>query len=293
LTAIRDKLRARVATMNNDRERLLRIAHKTTYGTVVRLRAGLIHAFIHGGNPDPVFARALDEIESTLLDGMIVAHVQATARTYAMFRAVKGIQLDRTSFTGILEAMQEPAQLEPAQLADIRAKYAVKAAKSASDAIAAAQKLIGEKARTIAATGINTRDGISALREAIDAAGLPVQDPRLLETVYRMEFNTAYSDARMIANDHPAIQEILWGYEYVTVGDDRVRPTHAALDRTRYAKDDPEWIKIRPPIDWGCRCSWCEILVDDVKLATPKPAPDYVEYNGTKIRIEVAPEFER
>lgn len=39
-----------------------------------------------------------------------------------------------------------------------------------------------------------------------------------------------------------------------TVGDDRVRPEHARLDKFTAKKSDPVWLRLWFPFDWGCRC---------------------------------------
>jgi SPP1 gp7 family putative phage head morphogenesis protein len=43
-------------------------------------------------------------------------------------------------------------------------------------------------------------------------------------------------------------------FEYVTMRDDRVRPTHAALDGMIRPVDDEIWMLYTPPIDYNCRC---------------------------------------
>ena len=47
---------------------------------------------------------------------------------------------------------------------------------------------------------------------------------------------------------------------YRTVGDGQVRPEHAALDGLTLPASDPEWSKIYPPNDWGCRC-WVDAIL--------------------------------
>ena len=43
--------------------------------------------------------------------------------------------------------------------------------------------------------------------------------------------------------------------EYVSIGDDRVRPSHADLDGLKAAVNDPIWNRIMPQNGWGCRCT--------------------------------------
>lgn len=43
-------------------------------------------------------------------------------------------------------------------------------------------------------------------------------------------------------------------WEYKTVGDDKVREEHAALDGLVLLHSDPLWDKIYPPNGWNCRC---------------------------------------
>lgn len=267
--------------MDNDRERILRESQKLTHGTIARLRSNIIRAYGRGEDPAEAFAQALPEIEGVLLDGLLVSHVMATARTKAMMRRVVGLELDRSDFTAMLERAMNGADVGPDQLRTIRAQYAAVAAEESKAALDAAQNAIGESARKIAASGVNRIDALSQIRDAIDRAGLPAQSPRLLETVYRTEFNTAYSGARLLANEDPAIQDILWGFQYVTIGDDRVRPTHRRLDKTRWDKDDPEWKRIAPPNGFNC-------FVPGTKVEGAFVAGLHAEYSGPVVTVETA-----
>lgn len=53
---------------------------------------------------------------------------------------------------------------------------------------------------------------------------------------------------------------------YMTQGDDRVRPWHAALEGFTARRDDfPSWMI--PPIEWGCRCYLVDMAGDAVQNA--------------------------
>jgi SPP1 gp7 family putative phage head morphogenesis protein len=43
--------------------------------------------------------------------------------------------------------------------------------------------------------------------------------------------------------------------EYVTIGDDRVRPSHADLDGLKLPVNHPLWNRIMPQNGWKCRCT--------------------------------------
>jgi SPP1 gp7 family putative phage head morphogenesis protein len=77
-----------------------------------------------------------------------------------------------------------------------------------------------------------------------------------LNTVYRMNLQTAYNAGKW-SEQQEAI-DVLPYIEYVTAGDDRVRPEHLALEGFIARKDDKRWDSIYPPNDWGCRCSTVE-----------------------------------
>lgn len=52
--------------------------------------------------------------------------------------------------------------------------------------------------------------------------------------------------------------------QYLTMEDDRVRPSHAALDGIILPKDDPFWEKHYPPWEWECRCRTRTMSADQV-----------------------------
>lgn len=82
-------------------------------------------------------------------------------------------------------------------------------------------------------------------------------------TWLKTEYNQAIGSAIMAAkyNDFVKNAKIMPFLKYLTVGDDRVRYEHAALDGIIRKITDAFWRTHYPPNGWGCRC-------DVVQLAT-------------------------
>lgn len=94
----------------------------------------------------------------------------------------------------------------------------------------------------------NTRSWTDFRNSAYDAGF------RFNKTWMQTEYDNAIAGAEMARKweDLTADHEYL---QYTTVGDDRVRPAHAALDKLTLHKSSQAWARIWPPNDWACRCS--------------------------------------
>lgn len=73
-----------------------------------------------------------------------------------------------------------------------------------------------------------------------------------LQLVYRQNMTSAFSEGRFKQMMQAA--DIFPNWEYVTVGDHRVRPAHAAMDGEVRRYDDPFWNAWYPPNGFNCRC---------------------------------------
>ena len=71
------------------------------------------------------------------------------------------------------------------------------------------------------------------------------------------EYNNTITNGQMASKwvDIQENKEALPYLEYRTVGDNRVRPSHAKLDRIKLPVDDDAWNTIYPPNGWGDRCN--------------------------------------
>jgi len=91
-----------------------------------------------------------------------------------------------------------------------------------------------------------------SLKSALGATGPNKKASPVLRTVFRTQTAIAYNAAAWIETQD---DDDVWGYEYTTAGDERVRDTHEELDGLRYPKSDPFWDVYSPPNGWNCRCS--------------------------------------
>ncbi|MFZ4394167.1 MAG: phage minor head protein [Kiritimatiellia bacterium] len=94
-----------------------------------------------------------------------------------------------------------------------------------------------------------------------------------------------------MAAQHEVLQrqkEVFPYWQYVTVGDDRVRDSHAALNDLILPADSPFWADHYPPWDWGCRCDVIPMMQEDVdqiqeedKQRNPE---DHLVMDGARLR---------
>jgi len=76
--------------------------------------------------------------------------------------------------------------------------------------------------------------------------------PHRLKTIFRNNMNTALAAGRYKQQKKFPEQRPYW--QYITMQDERVRASHAALHGLVFRHDDPIWSSIYPPNGFGCRC---------------------------------------
>ena len=96
------------------------------------------------------------------------------------------------------------------------------------------------------------------------------------ENYLQAEWQTARTSAQM-AEKWERLQEtkdLFPNLKYRTVGDDRVRDKHKALDGIVKPIDDDFWSRYYPPLDWRCRCdvvATAETITNESEDNLPKP----------------------
>jgi len=107
-----------------------------------------------------------------------------------------------------------------------------------------AHEIIAESIRD----GVPQKKATDALRQSI-----PNLAPLHAEVVFRTQVQSSYMAGRYQQMSKHTKRRPYW--RYLTVGDDRVRPAHAAMNGRVYAADDPIWATWFPSNGFSCRCS--------------------------------------
>lgn len=113
------------------------------------------------------------------------------------------------------------------------------------------------------------------------------------EFMLRMQGAQAYAVARHQQQMGSLERFPYWQYE--TVGDNRVRASHAALDGKVLRADDPWWKTHYPPWDWGCRCivhALDEEDAQEIGITEPSDMPtpgrsENFSFDPTNVAIDI------
>ena len=212
-------------------------------------------------------------LKPILTRAMVAAHLTAA---YRVHRETPRPVIRLSAYDTSIKFLENRLKLSHARVLELQKQYdatALTMLKGAADKI---ENSLQKTMLNIHSKGMHVREAKKELDKTFKALGISPANSFTLEAIFRTQTQMAYSVGRWQADQDPDIQEILWGYKYVTVGDDRVRPEHLALEGITLPKDDPRWNTIFPPNGWACRCQAIPIF-EERKTVEPK---DVVEING-------------
>ncbi len=282
-----DSMRAQAYRKDADTDYAIRIGRVAGLRIMRRLQASVVNAYRN----QRTFGRAIDEAYDELAEvstkamlwaflrgrqratkeaienvGPIEAKAVTLARTPALDQAIRFLIKRQTISDRELDVLERKADAHLVRI-------------MAGEKLAVQRKLM-DTIRVITEKGQHVREGIKTLKKSFDALGLTQQKPHELEAIFRTQTQLAYSAGQEAVFDQPEIDEILWGFTYATVGDNRVRPEHAALDGVTLPKDHSFWRENTPPNGWNCRCQKIA-LYEPRALVYP---PDSIEFDGQTFR---------
>lgn len=108
-------------------------------------------------------------------------------------------------------------------------------------------------------------------------------------TAFNRDWQRTEYDTALLTSEAASTYRRLMGktklfpyWEYRTVGDDRVRPSHRRLEGVVLPYNDSRWKKIFPPNDWRCRCRVVPRMAHEVKKEEIEASQQRVdEFFGT------------
>ncbi len=212
-----------------------------------RLMRSVLYAYRRG---DPTI---LDRIPKNF-DRMVPELRDAMLMSYLTGLQIKASPITLSVHTQAVAVLRRRLDIPMNQLKELSTKFerqAIQVLQGVSDVTETAlQKTLVD----LTVKGEHVREGVKGLHVAFDNLGITPVNSFQVEAIFRTQTQMAYSAGQWNTLQDPDIQEILWGYKYVTVGDDRVRDNHIGLEGTTLPKEDPFWEAHWTPNGWACRC---------------------------------------
>lgn len=264
----------RLARRQSAQDRMLRLSLRSIREQMAAARRAAIAAFAaaHHLIDMQAVADIGNRLRPLLIDAAVATHLRAR---YDVSVEASGVKRRLSTFDDTMAFLRKRMQLTAKQTADLEETYGPYSARVATDfGTLVNRRLADEMAQSVAANE-TVALGIDRLERTFDDLGIGDQPSHVLESIFRTQTQLAYSAGESNAYQDPDIDQLIWGYEYLTVGDERVRPEHSVLEGVRLEKGDPKWDSIWPPNGFNCRCTTIPIYVDDEKalrsVKEPKP----------------------
>lgn len=144
---------------------------------------------------------------------------------------------------------------DPGAIIEADAAHREGALKVVRDLASSIETTLRDEIRESVLQGEHLKDSKKRIAETMDRLGLTPKNKGQIETIIRTQTQLAFAAGRWKAERlDPAIDEMLWGYKYVTAGDSRVRDDHANLDGVTLPKEHAFWNSFMPPNGFNCRC---------------------------------------
>ena len=239
-------LLAQAARADDDLDRVQSAGLGASQACLARLRSGVVRSW-RTGHRFSATNELLNHLGPTMSKTLAVADLMGRRRSI-LSAPRDAIALDRFS-----EVMK---QLRAAGLGEDLTRLQRGYARRVYDSLRDLGANVDAHTRAAIASLIADHEppgrAVKIIQAVLDKLGVGEIGQSRLETLYKTETAIAYQTGRF-AQLHERWDDI-WGFRYVTMRDDRVRPEHAALDGTTLPKDSPFWQRYWPPNGWNCRC---------------------------------------
>ena len=231
-----------------DAERIEKIGVRAAAALTARLRARFVNALNSRGELFDIRGWILKNLKELVTDAMVSADLRGRKR--AIISRQKA-DLRLTVYGELLKVLERQLGVDVNALRRQYEAEALRVLNNVSDKI---ENDLRQTVSSLISSGATVGEAKELLSERFVALGLSPSSPYQIETIFRTQSQVAFAAGRWQADQDPDVQEILWGYKYVTVGDNRVRPSHDALEGVTLPKEHEFWRTFFPPNGWSCRC---------------------------------------
>jgi SPP1 gp7 family putative phage head morphogenesis protein len=221
----------------------------------------------------------LREVEEVVILGLLAAllmgqkHIVQSARAAgADVPSAKPLTLPSTPEA--LERVRADLDMPMQTLETLAVQARERGATVTKDLVQQLRDHIQNEAKSAAASGTTLKDFAKKAQGMIKRAGLDPANPFKLETIFRTNLNTYYTNGRWIQ-----IQQMKDTFPYIqynAILDGATRPNHATMNGRVYPADHDIWDIWLPPNGFNCRCSITPVSDADVtaeKLSISKELP--------------------
>lgn len=273
--------RAAAAVQTHDTQFIERLGTVASAKISERAMFAAINAFRRGRDPWDAAVRIFDGIGDVLRDGMIYGRLKGIAAAQRRFPDIAiAAAATPNAYTRGIRILRQRLLMTNAQLVAIEQQIDRHVLRVMAEVKRAVRLKLTEAVADIHRRNLHVKAGAKELRKAWRRAGLGRGKPSQIEAIYRTQTQLTYAAGRAEVHAQPHVAEELWGYKYVTAGDDRVRDTHIGLDGVTLPKDDPFWNENTPPNGWQCRCHLIPIFTERKVVE----APSKVVVDGKEVR---------
>lgn len=269
--------RKHARAMSRDRSKYVNPGIPVALRTTLRLMQRVLNGYGRGERRfRHIIDRYLEDFARSLNDGMATGYLMGARRAVIH----SGLKLQQQGeYDEALRFLQRRLNLDTADMDEVDAFYRAPALRVVDTVANSVDQALQRTIVRITQEGLHVREGKARLAQAFEKLGLTPKHRGTLEAVYRTQTQLSYSAGQWAYNQQPEIQEILWGYRYSAVGDERTREEHAMLDGTTLPKDDPRWASIFPPNGWNS-------LLPGTQIAGDVLSASKAEYAGPIVEIE-------
>ena len=279
---ITKKDRQAALLINREQERLISLGANAAARHTLTVLGLAIYAYRRKQDPRFVIAKAVMPIKNLLVQSMVTAHLRGKLRTQIEQRKELILAGPSNAYSFALDFLKRRLGLTARELAALQAVYDTEALRITRNTSIAIERRVQLEFAKTTEQGLHVEGGIDAIQRAFAKAGILPRNKGTFEQIFRTQTQIAYSAGRWQASRDPETEDILWGYKYTAVGDERTRPSHRALDGTTLPKDHPLWKTIFPPNGYNCRCQAIPIY-EEREMVVP---PNTIKEDGITYKVE-------